>query len=138
MKSLFFTICSALLFSTFTAGQVNPPHGKARAVEPSYQRATLLKMTARVSTQARETLRGLLLDTPITSQKTVTYEYTIRMGTQCYTCRYTPPDQPGEMPGAWWKGNAPVQARVEGHTIFIKQPNGIQVASEIVGQAADK
>jgi len=138
MKSLCFTICSALLFSTYTPGQVNPPDAKARAVEPSYERATLLKMTATVRTQTSETLRGSLLDTPITSQKTVTYEYIIRVGTQRYTSRYTPAEQPGDMPPAWWKGNAPVQVRVEGHTMLIKQPNGIRVASEIVGQAADK
>jgi hypothetical protein len=118
--------------------QIGMSEPSGRGGPLGYEPATLLKMTATAETHNQILFQDSLLDSPIMSDKIVPYHYTIRMGTQRYNCRYTPTKQPGDMPDAWWKGNAPVQVRVEGHTRFIQQPKGIRVESQIVGQAADK
>lgn len=137
MKSLCFVICSAFLFSTFAASQADSPDQRVKASEPSYERATLLRMTARAHTQTREIYRGSLLDSPIISETIVTYDFVVHLGTQRYTSRHTPERQPGNMPNAWWQGNSPVEVRIVGHNMFIRPPHGIELKSRIVSQAAD-
>ena len=81
-----------------------------------------------------------MTDSPIVSEKIVTYEFTILSGGQQYTSRYTPDEdeQPGNMPHAWWRGNVPVQVKVKNQTLFIKLPQKGIVPSRIVRQAPVK
>jgi hypothetical protein len=70
------------------------------------------------------------------SEKTVTYDFSVRSGAVRYTSRYTPPPekQPGNLPDAWWKGNAPVEIRISKSALLMKLPDGHEVASRILGQ----
>jgi hypothetical protein len=74
------------------------------------------------------------LSSPIITETIVTYEFSIRSGALGYISRYTPEKQPGKLPDAWWKGNAPIQMRVRKRDLFIKLANGSEISSHIVSQ----
>lgn len=77
-----------------------------------------------------------MLDTSIVSEKVVTYQFNIKAGDTQYTSRYTPEpeDQPGNLPHAWWQGTSLVGIRVKKHTLYLRMPEGGEIATHIVSQ----
>lgn len=125
-----------LLVSTCASSQANQSESNQRDAAASYGSATLLTLTARARTQTEELRHTSLVDSPIISETIVTYEFTIRSGALRYISRYTPEEQPGNLPDAWWQGNAPIQMKVRNRTLFIKLPDGGAVSSHIVSQTS--
>ena len=134
MTRLYFGVCAVMLFSTFASSQANQSESKQGDAAALYDNATLLHLTARAHTQTRELQHTSLLSSPIITETIVTYEFAIRSGALGYVARYIPEKQPGHLPDAWWKGNAPIQMRVRKHALFIKLANGGEISSHIVSQ----
>ena len=134
MRTFCFVVSALLLFSPFAPSQTNESEPAAKESASAYQRATLVKMTARVRTDTQETRHTTVNDTTLITEKIVTYWFTIRSGGVQYSSKYTPDKQPGDMPDAWWHGNAPVEIGIRKRTLFIKSPKGEVVASRIVSQ----
>jgi hypothetical protein len=136
MKKYLFVFCSILIFSACASGQATPSGSKGKDAAPIYQSAFLLKVTAVGHTQTDETRHTTLLDSTIVEEKIVTYEFTVRSGTVQYTSQYTsrPGNPLGKLPQPWWDGNALVGIRIKKHTLYIKLPEGGEVASHIVSQ----
>jgi hypothetical protein len=88
MKKFFLVLCVVLLLSPLASSQ--------NAAAP-YERATLLKMTARLNTQTRELSHSNFTDATLMSEKTVTYDFSVRSGAVRYTSRYTPPPEKREV-----------------------------------------
>ena len=55
---------------------------------------------------------------PIVPETIITCEFTVRSGTLRYISTYTPEARAGNLPHAWWHGNAPIQMRVKKNTLF--------------------
>jgi hypothetical protein len=123
-KLFFFGVASLLLFSFSAAGQTQS------------QNARLVKMTATVSVHEREISHTNWTSATLVSEKIVTYHFVIRSGGVEYTSVYTPDDQPGTLPHAWWVGNAPVGIRIANHKLYIILPDGREVRSNVTGQTS--
>ena len=136
MKRFCLGICMVLLFSAFAASQASQPESQVRNASDSYHGATLLRLIARAHTQTRELQHTSVLDSPIIAETIVTYEFSIRSGEQRYVSRYTPEKQPGNLPDAWWRGNAPVQIRVSNRKLLIRLPDGGELSSRIMKQGS--
>jgi hypothetical protein len=134
MKKFYFVICAVLLFSPCGLSQANQSESAVKDAAAPYQKATLVKLTAYLNTKAREVSHTTVLDATIVSEKIVTYQFKIRSEALQYTSRYTPEKQPGNLPDAWWKGNAPVEISARNGRLFIKLPEGGEVASRIISQ----
>ena len=133
MKRFCLGICVVLLlFFTCASSQASQSESKQSTATASNGSATLLRMIARAHTRTTELQHTSIVNSPVISETIVTYEFTIRSGAQEYISRYTPEKQPGNMPDAWWRGKAPVQMRIRKSTLFIKLPEGGEVASHIV------
>ena len=137
MKRLCFGVCAVMLFSSFAPSQANQSESKQGDAAAPYDSATLLHLTARTHTQTQELQHTSVLSSPIITETIVTYEFAIRSGALRYISRYTPEKQPGNLPDAWWKGNAPIQMRVRKRALFIKLANGGEISSNIVSQKTD-
>ena len=135
MRPFGFALSLSLLFSSFASGQTAPSDTTQKRDALTYQDARLVKMTASISTQPRETRHTTMLDTIIVSDKIVTYHFLVRSGGVEYVSKYTPKEQPGNLPDAWWKGNAPVGIRVVKHRLYIKSADGSEVSSRLIRQA---
>jgi len=132
-KFCFGIICMMLLLvCTCTSSQAN--QSKVTDAPVSYRSATLLRLTARAEAQTQQLMHTSILDDSIITQRVVTYEFDIRSGALRYISRYTPEKQPGNLPHAWWQGNAPIVIRVKNRSLFIRLPEGGEVASHIVRQ----
>jgi len=134
MKKFCFVFCAALLISPWMLGETDQTESKAQGAPGTYQSATLLKLVATMRTVPRDVSHTTWTNAVIVSEKIVTYDFTVQSGPTRYTSRYTPEKQPGDLPHAWWQGNAPVQIRVKKRTLFIKLPDGTEVLSRIVNQ----
>ena len=136
MRKLPFAICAALLFASYAASQTNQAQPEGRNATPLYHSAFLVKLTAGVRTETHEVLHTTVLDSGVVSEKIVTYKFIIRSGGLQYASLYTPEPQPGNLPDAWWKDNALVGIRVEGHSLMIRLPQGGEIATSVVGKPA--
>ena len=134
MKPFCLTLCSLLLFSSFASGQTAPSDTTQKDDTVTYQSARLVKMTASVTTLPHEVRHTTMVDTLIVSDKIITYQFLIRCGGVEYTSKYTPDEQPGNLPDAWWKGDAVVGIRAVKHKLYIKLPGGREVQSRIIRQ----
>jgi len=132
MKKVWIMVSVVLLSCPCVLGQTNQPHAKTTEARVIYQAGMLLKMVARADTKTQEVMHTSMMDAPLVSQKVITYEYNIRVGSAQYTTRYRPETQPGKMPEAWWKGNCLVHVRAQGKTLFIQLPDGSEIPSRIV------
>jgi hypothetical protein len=136
MAKFLLVFSAFFLFSSSSFCQVTQSESKTKDASPLYQKATLLKLTAQASTQTKEVSHTTFTNAVVVSEKIVTYHFTVRSGTKQYFAQYTPAKQPGNLPHAWWQGNAPVEIRVNNRTLFIKLPDGGEVASEIASQTS--
>jgi len=136
MRKFPFTICAVLLLASYAAGQTNQSQPKGKNAAPVYRSAFLVKLTATARAETHDVLHSTALDSWIVSDKIVTYQFTIRSGGLQYASLYTPEPQPGNLPDAWWKGNALVGIRVDSKKLFIRLPDGGEIATRIVDEAA--
>lgn len=137
MKLSCLVFFSLLLVSSFASGNTasNPSQKKDAAIN---QRTWLVKMTASVSIQERELSHTVAMNSVLVSEKIVTYHFLVRSGGVEYKSEYTPSEreQPGNLPHAWWEGNAPVSVRIVKQNLFIKLPDGREVQSGIIRRTA--
>ena len=124
MKLIVLGLTSLLVFSILTPGQTQP------------QNAMLVKMTASITVQEREISHVVATSSVLVSEKIVTYHFRVRLGGVEYTSEYTPSEreQPGNLPHAWWQGNAPVSIRIAKRKLYLGLPDGREVQSTITGQ----
>jgi len=132
MNKVWIVVTVVLLSCPCVLGQASQPSAKATDAHATYQVGMLLKMVAHAYTKTQEMRHTTMMDTELISEKIITYEYSIRVGSVQYSTRYTPKTQPGTMPEAWWKGNSLVHVRPQDHTLFIQLPDGSEIPSRIV------
>lgn len=135
MKKFAFVVPVLLLSAVYAIAQSSPSESTPAKSVPSYQKGTLVKMTADVRTQTNEILHGAVSDSMYLNEKIVTYHFVVRSGSQSYVSKYTPEQQPAAaLPHPWWQGNMPVQIKLENRTLHIKSSDGVEVASKLVSQ----
>jgi hypothetical protein len=134
MKLSCFALCSLLLVFSSASGQT--PSDTSQKKDVVYQSARLVKMTASLNIKENEISHVTWTSAVLVSEKIVTYHFLIRSGRVEYTSEYTPNDQPGNLPHAWWEGDAPVGIRVAKHKLYIQLPDGREVASDITAQTS--
>jgi len=132
MSKVWIVVSVVLLSCACVVGQTKQPHARTTKAPVIYQAGMLLNMVAHADTKTQEVMHTSMMDAPLVSQKVITYEYNIRVGSTHYTTRYKPDVQPRKMPEAWWKGNTLVHVRPQGKTLFIQLPDGSEIPSRIV------
>ena len=85
-------------------------------VEPQYQVAVLLSVERKINTR----VLYYIVNTPITKDEPY-YEVSLRLKDTLYIARYTPRHPNDTLPDGWKAGSS-VQARIEGHYLFIQRP----------------
>jgi len=135
MKLSCFALCSLLLVLSSASGQT-PSDTSQKKDSVVYQSARLVKMTASANNQEREFSHTTPMSAVLVSEKIVTYHFLIRSGGVEYRSQYTPneQDQPGDLPQAWWDGNASVGIRVVNKKLYIKLPDGRAVQSRVISR----
>jgi len=75
-----------------------------------------------VQRKTRQKVDMYLVNTPVMSEIPY-FELAVQLGDTEYIAEYTPRNADEELPAEWQSG-AEVQARVEGHGLFLKRPGG--------------
>ncbi len=95
--------------------------GVARAAEKPYQTGKIVDVQQKVDTR----ILYYLVNTPIT-QDDPYYEVSVQLGDTIYRGVHTPRHRGDRLPEDW-KPEAEVQARIDGHHLYVKRPNGPEV-----------
>jgi hypothetical protein len=85
-------------------------------VEPQYQGAVLVSVERKINTR----VLYYIVNTPITKDEPY-YEVSLRLKDTLYIARYTPRHANDTLPDGWKAGSS-LQARVDGHYLFIRWP----------------
>lgn len=122
-----------LLFSSVSAQTPTPVSQNTGG----YQPAVLVKMAASVNVQEHEISHTTPVSAVLVAEKVVSYRFLIRLNGTEYTSEYTPSEreQPGNLPHAWWQGNAPIGIKIDKRSLFLRLPDGRTVQSIITNRA---
>jgi len=103
------------------------------AVERQYQNGKI------VNIEQKHTTRVLYwqVDTPIT-QDDPYYEFSVQLGDTVYMSKYTPLHASDTLPDEWSVPGATVQARLEGHHLYLRRPSGVEMDTMIAKRMAAK
>jgi hypothetical protein len=102
------------------------------ASEKLYQAGQILS----IQQKSQSRVLYYVVNTPITEEEPY-YEVSVQLDKTVYLGRYFPRHSDEALPGEWAVG-APVQARVDGHHLFLKRPNGVGVEFAIAKRTAVK
>jgi hypothetical protein len=93
------------------------------------QPATILSVHQQLRTVTTDTMRDYLIDTAFITTTRLVYIFEVRCGDDVYRSQYiVPQDAKGE-PREW---NSDVEIRIQGHRMFIHQPDGTELETRIV------
>lgn len=102
----------------------------AQAVEKPYQTGKIVDVQRKVETR----VLYYVVNTPVT-QDDPYYEVSIELGSSVYRGVYKPRHEGETLPDEW-KAGADVQAKVDGHHLLLKRPNGVEVEFAIAKRTA--
>jgi hypothetical protein len=91
------------------------------AVEKPYQTGRLVD----VQQKTRSVVLYYLVNTPVTRDERY-YEVSVQLRNTVYVAQYTPPRASEALPEGW-KPDAEVQARIEGHHLFLRLPESAEL-----------
>ena len=93
----------------------------AYSVEGGEQRMTIVS----AETKLRDRVVAWVNDTPIYNQDPY-FEVTVRAGQKVFRAERDP-EHPYEMLPVFWRPGVTVQGRVQGHSLYLKRPNGAEM-----------
>ena len=98
------------------------------AAQPVYQPGTLVNIEKHADYIPQE----WHWDTVVVFKTLVKYQLKVRLANQTYLAEYLPDIQPnGPIPGEW-KDDAPLEARLENRSLFIRLSYGPEIETHIV------
>ena len=98
----------------------------ALAVESGEQPMTIV----RADQKTRDRVVAWVVDTPIYQQESY-FEVVVRTGGKQFQGQRDP-ENAFEMMPVFWKPGVKVQGRVQGHSLYLKRPNGVEMRFVIV------
>lgn len=104
--------------------------GCLSAAEKPYQAATITDVQQKTNTR----VLYYVVNTPITKDEPY-FEISIQMKDMVYVGRYVPRHANDALPEEWKPGFT-LQARMEGHRLFLKRPSGAEMQLTIVKKSA--
>lgn len=104
----------------------------ASGAEKLYQAGKIIDVQQKTNTR----ILYYVVNTPVTKDEPY-YEVSVQLKDTIYLGRYTPRHSDETLPEEWQPG-APVEARVDGHHLFLRRPSGADMEFAIAKRTAVK